>query len=250
MQLQRRFQRPGPLSAVVGAGMALAFTVAVSPLPAQTRFSDARMIFEVNSTDGDAGIQVFLDGDEWRTVAMTDPGGREILEVTNKGRLANVGLTELFVESQEPSFDEVPLREFLQKFPAGEYRFRGITVEGEAIVASATLTHRIPEGPVIVAPEPDAVLRPDGAVIEWRPVTRPRGIEIVRYQVIVELEEPSLLGGKAVFSVDLPATVTSLRLPREFLQFGKEYKFEVLAIEAGGNQTISEASFETVPFRP
>jgi hypothetical protein len=34
-------------------------------------------------------------------------------------------------------------------------------------------------------------------------------------------------------------------VPPQFLEPGKEYKFEVLAIEAGGNQTITEGG----PFR-
>jgi hypothetical protein len=34
-------------------------------------------------------------------------------------------------------------------------------------------------------------------------------------------------------------------VPEEFLEDGTEYKFEVLAIEASGNQTITEGAFET-----
>jgi hypothetical protein len=37
--------------------------------------------------------------------------------------------------------------------------------------------------------------------------------------------------------------VTSLRVPSEFLERNVRYKFEVLAIEAGGNQTLTERSF-------
>jgi hypothetical protein len=73
-------------------------------------------------------------------------------------------------------------------------------------------------------------------------VVRPAGIEIGGYQVIVELPEPL-----RVFSVDLPASVTSVTVPPEFLRPGAEYKFEVLAIARGGgrNQTITESSFTT-----
>jgi hypothetical protein len=34
-------------------------------------------------------------------------------------------------------------------------------------------------------------------------------------------------------------------VPPEFMASGTAYKFEVLAIEASGNQTISEREFET-----
>ena len=41
------------------------------------------------------------------------------------------------------------------------------------------------------------------------------------------------------------ALVTSLTVAPEFLESGKPYKVEVLAIEVGGNQTITEVSFVT-----
>ena len=45
----------------------------------------------------------------------------------------------------------------------------------------------------------------------------------------------------------MPATATSLRIPPGFLQPGAEYEWEVLAIERGGNQTLSSATFTTAP---
>jgi hypothetical protein len=84
------------------------------------------------------------------------------------------------------------------------------------------------------------VVAPDHAVISWRPGDQPAGVEIVSYQVIVERENPL-----RVFSVDLPATTTSVTVPPEFLESGTQYKLEVLAIEASGNQTITEIEFMT-----
>jgi Integrase core domain len=46
-----------------------------------------------------------------------------------------------------------------------------------------------------------------------------------------------------VLSVDLPARARRLPVPWAFLQRGTEYKVEVLAIEAGGNQTLTEIAF-------
>ena len=232
---------PGILSPVATVVVALIFTAATPKLSAQIPFDEAKIRFEVNSTDGDAGIQVFLDGEAWESVTIVSPDRRRILDVTAKGSLRPLGLTELFFESEEPSFDELPLEELLEMFPAGEYQFLGKTVEGEKLVGTATLTHNIPAGPIIVAPREGAVLSPKDVAIVWEPATRPRGIEIVGYQVIVEREEPTLL----VFSVDLPARARSVTVPREFLEPGTEYKFEVLAIEASGNQTITESFFET-----
>jgi len=45
--------------------------------------------------------------------------------------------------------------------------------------------------------------------------------------------------------VHVPGTITSVPVPPEFLEASTKYKLEVLAIEASGNQTISELSFKT-----
>ena len=203
-------------------------------------FEDATMIIEVNSTDGDAGLQVFLDGEPWRSVEVRSPDGRKIFTVGAKGELRNLGLTELFSESNEPSFDDMPLEEFLALFPEGEYLFSGKTVEGDRLTGAATLSHDIPAGPVVLSPEEGAVVSPDALVVEWEPVTGPPGVDIAGYQVIVEREDPL-----RVFQVSLPSTATSVTVPSEFLEAATDYKVEVLAIEANGNQTISENPFMT-----
>ena len=67
-------------------------------------------------------------------------------------------------------------------------------------------------------------------------------IDIVGYRVIVEREDPEPI---LTFSVEVPASVTAVTVPPEFIEAEAEYKVEVLAIEASGNQTISEISFTT-----
>jgi hypothetical protein len=42
-------------------------------------------------------------------MTISDPNGDRILAVNAKGRLDGWGLTELFSESNEPPFSEVPL---------------------------------------------------------------------------------------------------------------------------------------------
>jgi hypothetical protein len=185
-------------------------------------------------------MQVLLDGEGWQSVRLIDPRGRRVFEVLTRGSVRRTGVTELFFESEEPSLDELPLEEFLARFPEGEYRFRGVTVDGELLAGVATLTHAIPDGPVLISPAEGAVEDPAHTVVAWEPVADPPGSSIVEYEVIVERAD--LL---RVFSVHVPATVTSVTVPPEFLEPGKPYKFEVLAIEAGGNQTLSESFFET-----
>src|SRR5215208_3689667 len=68
------------------------------PAAKPLRLADATMIVEVNATDGDAGLQVFLDGEPWRSMRIVSPTGRRILAVHTRGRLKGYGLTELFSE--------------------------------------------------------------------------------------------------------------------------------------------------------
>ena len=44
-------------------------------------FDDAEFFIEINATDGDAGVQLMLDGVGWKELEMTDPLGNVILEV-------------------------------------------------------------------------------------------------------------------------------------------------------------------------
>ena len=117
--------------------------------------------------------------------------------------------------------------------------------------SEATLTHVIPAGPEILTPFQSEgnppVVDPAACVISWAPVTQTidgsHALVISGYQLIVEQDSP-----KRVFSVDVPASVTSLRVPREFFaQRNTLHKFEVLAVESGGNQTITEGEFVTAP---
>jgi hypothetical protein len=199
-----------------------------------------KIYFEYNSTAsllGDLGVHIFIDGEDWKELKIVNPKGRTIFEVEGSGPYANLGLTELFFEGAEPDLSEVPLQELLDRFPAGDYQVVGRTVDGETIADTATLSHAIPAGPSNVT----AVLGTDNSlVISWNAVTGPPGnfpnepINIVGYQVIV-----------GAFQVTVPASTTSVTVSPEFVAFlaPGDQGFEVLAIEAGGNQTISEGTF-------
>ncbi len=208
-------------------------------------FTDARMLIEFNSTDEDVGIQVNVDGEPWRLLRVFNPQGLKILEITGTRSLRLQGLTVLFFESSEPSLDELTLEEFLARFPEGEYDFEGITIDGEEIEGEAIFTHAIPDGPVILSPGEGSLQNVNNTIVSWEDVPDPDGSEIVAYQVIVT----QLLNvlPKRTFSVHVSAAVTSVRVPSQFLVRGANYEFEVLAIEAGGNQTLTSSVFSTLP---
>src|SRR5215208_3090820 len=90
-----------------GAGATAAVSNGGPAAAKPIRLEDATMIVEVNGTDHDAGLQVFLDGEPWTRMAVFDPRGRRVLDVDAKGRLNRFGLTELFSESNEPDFSEL-----------------------------------------------------------------------------------------------------------------------------------------------
>jgi len=201
---------------------------------------DAKLIIEFNASDEDVGVQAFFDGGPWKTMRIISPDKRRIFEVEGKGTLRRLGLTELFFESEEPELADLPLEDFLELFPEGEYRFVGRTVEGDELVGTATFTHNIPNGPLILSPQEGEEVDPTDVTISWQEVTSPPGIQIAGYQVIVEQDDAI-----NVLDIKVPAGVTSLTVPPQFLQAATEYDFEILAIEVGGNQTITQSSFST-----
>ncbi len=216
----------------------------------KVELEDATIIVEVNATDGDAGFQIFLDGEGWKNVSIYDPKWRQIFQVKTKAGVRKIGGgTELFLETAEPEYegDLDELQELLDLLPPGDYRFYGRTAEGDWLHGTAELTHIIPAGPDIGEPEEFAVLNPeDPVVIDWDAVTSaiilPEGtaLTITGYQVIVDDEE----SGNS-FDITVPADVTEVTVPNQFILPNTPYSFEVLAIEESGNQTITESFFCT-----
>jgi hypothetical protein len=211
----------------------------------------ATMIIEYNSSAKDIGIQFFLDSEGWREVEIFDPVGREIFSAETDGILTRQGGgTELFLESVEPTLTELPIEKFFKRFPEGVYRFRGTDNDGNRLVGQAQFSHDVPAGPQILMPkaakgaECAKNVPARGTVVAWDPVTQSISgdpIEISGYEVIVENEDTGLN-----FDVKFPAeTGTLLTLPLELLEPGTDYIGEVLAVETGGNQTISEFCFTT-----
>jgi hypothetical protein len=199
-------------------------------------FKEARIYIEYNESGNDLGFHVSLDAEDWESLSILDPDGTAIFEVFSSGGYTDLGLTELFFEGAEPALDEFPLEDLLDRFPEGRYRFLGETVDGRTLSSTALLSHDVPAGPVV-----STDVQPDSITIHWAPVTGPAAIlpdgdvTIVGYQVIV-----------GSFQVTLPATSTQVTLPGEFsASLGQGvHDFEVLAIDASGNQTITEGTFE------
>lgn len=231
-------------------------------------YDEAKLFFELNNTDGDLGIHALIDGDAWKKLKIRAPNGRKMLDIRVKGRLKSQGLTEIFFESAEPTFDELDPEDFFLRFPAGEYEIKGRTLDGEKLESIVPLTHVMPAPPVVyVNDEPMAVQRDDEeqgfdatevsapVVISWDQVTMshpdpagggagvqpPVPVTIHNYEVVVEVEVDEDL--TSVMHVMFPPGETSLTIPEEFIALGGEFKYEVLAREESFNQTAVESCF-------
>ena len=107
-------------------------------------FSEAHLFFELNNTDGDLGIHSKIDGEPWSKIEIEDPNERRMLVVRNSGRLRRQGLTELFFESAEPTFDELNPKTFFRRFPEGTYEISGYTLDQRELESETELTHVMP----------------------------------------------------------------------------------------------------------
>jgi len=214
---------------------------------------EAKLNIEHNAKDEDTGFQGTIDSEGWNMITLTGPNGN-VLEFKANGMLGKLGLTELFFETVEPENADVPIVEVLKTLPEGNYVFKGFAIEaGEnkgKTIGTAWLTHDIPEGPVLLTPAEDAVVPVEDLFVSWSPVDKTiegSVVNIISYQLIIEKDETphQHMIGKRGLGMYLPASVTEIHIPKEFLEPGTNYNWEVLAIEESGNQTLMSSQFST-----
>jgi hypothetical protein len=263
------------LRQVVVAGAALAATATSASASETEPFKLTNIHFEANASACDMGIQISFDTDGLSEGSVKDPNGQIVYRF---GALGGPGvthdITEGFQERVEPQIieleralgcerdeeePEIWLTELLSAWPEGKYIFRGSS-EDANVRGFAVLSHKVPAGAEILAPEDGDVVAPDEVLlIRWRKVIDPiipelGPVNVVGYHVVIaDVTNPEPFPpGKipAQFDVDLPRWATSLSVPKQFLRSNRIYEFEVLATETGGNQTISEGGvFCTQPIR-
>ena len=236
--------------AIAGEGSKKSEIAAAESIP----LKEAKLNIEHNARDEDTGFQGFLDSEGWKSMTVTGPDGK-VLDFNGKGELGQLGLTELFFETAEPENADVPIEDLLETLPEGNYVFRGTATEaGERLgttTGTALLTHDIPKGPELLTPEEDEQVPEDeDLLVSWEPVDETidgSDVNIIAYQLIVEKDEAphQHMIGKFGLSMYLPADVTQMIIPAEFLEPGTDYEWEVLAIEESGNQTLNSGSFST-----
>ena len=233
-------------------------------------FGECKALIEINATDGDIGFHFLMDGDDLNAASIVDPNGARVFEEQAKGPLREQKLTETFAESAEPLCwadpeadpDEeiVTLEEFLERWAAGTYRFRGRGDGGERSRGETELTHELPAAP--------AGLNFDGSVISWEagddlgncasftelndfvgsgllPV-HPVDVPVAAWEVVLEPDvEDGDPTGDLVFSVRVPGDIetTAVTVPQEHLDSLPDdtpVKIEVGAIGLDDNATFAE----------
>jgi hypothetical protein len=203
-----------------------------APAPAALPFDEARIFLEYNATDDDAEMVVEIDAElGLERLAVVAPGGDEVLHL--RAEHLGLGLRKFALETPEPS-----LRDVLAAYPAGEYRFYGRSVDGQALFSAVALSHALPAAPAIVYPQDgDTGVPTSGASAVW---TAGAGAE----SFFVEIENDDL-------GVDVKSNVAGdaagFGFPEGWLAGDTEYQLGVGARGASGNLTVVEIHFTTAP---
>lgn len=229
----------------------------------ELEFEEADLFFELNDTDGDLGLQGFVEGDAWKSLEIEGPGETQLMNIWLRNGLRRQGLSEFFFESDEPGFDELSPAAFLRRFPQGIYEIEGITLENEEIESEVFLSHVLagpPPGNIKIngqnnavncdAPNLPVVTEP--VTLDWNPVTlshptigRPGvAVTVHHYEVVGEIEREGT-PDEVEFSAILPRSRTKFEFPVDFTSLAaEEMKWELIIVLNNGNKTAVESCFE------
>ena len=232
-------------------------------------FEEAQLYFELNHTDGDLGFHGLLDGDAWKSLEIAGPeradGSEEpvLMSIWVRNALRRQGMTEIFFESEEPSFDELTPAQFFARFPAGIYEAEAVTLDGEEMESELRVSHVMPGPPGGItingknsARNCDAANLPvvtEPVTLDWNPVTKSHpsvgtpnvNVTVLSYEVVGEIEREGKKPEVLVFSAVLPRNVTEFVFPDSFTALVEdEMKFEIVTKLTNGNQTAVESCFE------
>jgi hypothetical protein len=251
-------------SLVAGAGtLVMSIPASFGQEGPELPFDEAQLYFELNHTDGDLGIHGLIDGDAWKSLEIEGPGEKLLMNVWIRNALRRQGLTEIFFESDEPSFDELSPAAFFKRFPEGIYEIEGITLDGEELEAELRLSHVMPGPPGGIkvngknsAVNCDAANLPvvtEPVTLDWNAVTKSHpaigkpnvNVTVLSYEVVGEIEREGMNPEVLVFSALLPRNVTIFEFPESFTALAEdEMKFEIVTKLTNGNQTAVESCFE------
>lgn len=238
-------------------------------------FGECKVLVEINSSDGDIGFHFLMDGDNLISASIFNPRYRKIFSYLTRRELRNQFLTETFAESAEPlcfdpstdddeendDEDFVTLAEFLDRWPAGKYRFYGIGERWEISRGASTLSFNLPAAPTELEYSEDEDDGDTEGEIAWEPgddlgecsdgmellEMAPEDVPVRTWEVVfepdVEDDDPSK-GMKYVVRIPGDAEELEVEVPDDYLETLPEntpMKIEVGAIGFDDNATFTEA---------
>jgi hypothetical protein len=183
--------------AVLAASPLLAATCQV-PETSTREIVAAKLFIEDNTGDQDIGVHGYFDDHGWTELCVFNPSGALILHITPDGQMGDLGLSEVFFESQEPGYEDWNFADLKAAWPEGSYTVRAQSHDGEVLTGDALFTHNLPMPPVILSPalvpepEDNPPTVPVGDItVTWEPVTRTQGggpVTLRAYQLWVNKE--------------------------------------------------------------
>jgi len=249
-------------AAVFVWGTSSTVATATAPCPVDGDFGECKVLIEVNSSDGDIGFHLLMDGDDLLTATVRDPSGQKVFDESAKGPLMEQFLTETFFESAEPPCtvavadpddDVVTLEDFLDRWEEGTYTFHGQSEQGEKSEGETELTYDLPAAPQGLAF--------NGSVISWSVgddlgecadnaeldalvaagvlTTHPEDVVVDRWEVVFDPAD----GSK--YTVRVPGDIfpLSVTVPADYLMSLPDdtpAKIEIGAIGGEDNATFTE----------
>jgi hypothetical protein len=237
-------------------------------------FAECKVLIEINATDGDIGFHFLVDGDDLVAVKLFDPNKKKLLDEKVKKSLRKQRLTETFGESAEPLCwadpnadpDEtiVTLEQFVGRWAAGTYLFKGRNADLEQVAGQTVLTHALPAAPAALAFDVNT------GVISWAagdslgqcgsaatldalvasgvlPV-HPKDVQVAAWEVVLtpDIGNGNPIG-KLTFSIRVPGSIAAkaVTVPTQYLAAlppDTPVKIEIGAIGTGDNATFAEVA--------
>ena len=237
-------------------------------------FGECKVLIEINSTDGDIGFHFLMDGDDLIRADLLNPSFEKIFSYSVRRELRQQYLTETFAESAEPlcfdpmtdddmendDEDFITLTEFIDRWSAGTYHFRGFGDGGELSEGESELTFNLPAAPTElewvaekeggevefeIAWEPGYDLGECSAGMELLPMA-PADVPVAAWEVVLEpdVEDGNILGSME-YVVRIPGDAEELEVevPDDYLEAlpdNTPAKIEVGAIGFNDNATFTE----------
>jgi hypothetical protein len=235
------------------AGIASLTGVVPPAFAGGSNLEQAKIIIEHDVTEDNTGYQAFVNGKGWEKLEIKGPNG-VIAEIQGSGMIKDLGMTEVLIETPEMESAKMPREELLKMLPQGQYEFRAAASKlgggtGQ-MIGIASLSHTIPEGVSLAEPKTDVSVPKGNITFRWSPSLKAldgAAIDLAGYQLVIDNESApvSRMIAKRGMSMFLPASVTEVTIPAAFFEAGADYGWEVLAIDASGNQTLTSSTFKT-----